>query len=184
MYVYINAHACISVLRSLNFPSCVCVCVCVCVCNMLTYMHTRMISFLFIMLCKFVNIIYIISHDVRKYGVGKGRRSRQKIYIYIYISEISDSGYQTKKKKKKKKILDSGYHEIAMTVPELPRKTLLTDCRNEMDLQFEVRRTPGLILGAYLSFKDEVIRTVTLIAKDIENLELKKQKKQTKNNTD
>ena len=45
--------------------------VCVCVCNMLTYMHTRMISFLLIMLCKFVNKTYIISHDMRKNMVSE-----------------------------------------------------------------------------------------------------------------
>ena len=47
-----------------------CVSVCVGVCNIHTYIHacihTRMITFLFIMICKFVNKMYIISHDMRK----------------------------------------------------------------------------------------------------------------------
>ena len=86
MYVYINAHACISALYSLSFPSCVYmrVCGCVCVFNMLTYMHTRMISFLFIVLCKFVNIIYIISHDMPKNMVSErgGGADKKKIIDY------------------------------------------------------------------------------------------------------
>ena len=46
---------------------CMCVCVCVCVCNV----HTYMIYFLLIMLCKFVNKKYIKSHDMRKNMVSE-----------------------------------------------------------------------------------------------------------------
>ena len=86
MYVYINAHACIYayVLYIVSIPvMCVCMRVCMCVCNMLTYMHTRMISFLLIMLCKFVNKTYIISHDMRKNMVserGGGADKKKKTY--------------------------------------------------------------------------------------------------------
>ena len=83
MYVYINAHTCISALYSLNSRH---VCVyarvhaCVCVCNMRTYMHTRMISFLLITLCIFVNKTYIISYDMRTNMVSErgGRADIQK----------------------------------------------------------------------------------------------------------
>ena len=57
------------------------------VCNVLTYMHTRMISFLLITLCKFVNKTYIISHDMRK----------------NMVSERGGGADKKKKKKKKKK---------------------------------------------------------------------------------
>ena len=55
------------------------VCVYVGVTYMHAYVHTHMIYFLFIMLCKCLNKLYIKSHDMRKkYSVGKGRRSRQR----------------------------------------------------------------------------------------------------------
>ena len=56
---------------------------------MLTYMHTRMISFLLIIVCKFVNKTYIISHDMRK-------------------NMVSERGGGVDKKKKKKKNTHSG----------------------------------------------------------------------------
>ena len=56
---------------------------CVCVCNIHTYMNTYMFYFLLIMLCKFVNKMYIKSHDMRK-------------------NKVSERGGGAKKKKKKK----------------------------------------------------------------------------------
>ena len=47
-------------------------------------------------------------------------------------------------------ISDSGYHEIAMTNPEVPRPGILLECRNEMDSAFEIQRTLELASGAYL----------------------------------
>ena len=69
MYISMLMH--VSVLYIVSISRHVCVYACVGVCNILTYMHTRMISFLFIMLCKFVNKIYIISHDIRKNMVSE-----------------------------------------------------------------------------------------------------------------
>ena len=63
--------------------------VCVCVCNIHTYMHTYMFYFLLIMLCKFVNKMYIKSHDMRK----------------NIVSERGGGADKKKKKKKKKKDL-------------------------------------------------------------------------------
>ena len=66
-------HVSVLYIVSISRHVCVCMCVCVCVylCNIHTYMHTRMISFLFIMLRKFVNKIYIISHDMRNNMVSE-----------------------------------------------------------------------------------------------------------------
>ena len=110
MYVYVNAHACIGALYNLYFPSCVCVC------NIVTYMHTRMISFLFIMLCKFVNKLYIISHDMQKNmvserggGADKKKTNKQKKNTQKKqqktTNKIKTKQNQKKKKKKKKKKL-------------------------------------------------------------------------------
>ena len=62
------------------------------VCNMLTYMHTRMISFLLITLCKFVNKTYIISHDMRKNmvserGGGAEKKKKKNVFVLTDIYE-------------------------------------------------------------------------------------------------
>ena len=74
------------------------------VCNVLTYMHTRMISFLLITLCKFVNKTYIISHDMRKNmvserGGGADKKKKKKKNYYFF----ADPGGLVVQKKKKKK---------------------------------------------------------------------------------
>ena len=66
MYISMLVHVSVLYIVSISRHVCVYAYVCVCICNILTYMHTRMVSFLFIMLCKFVNKIYIISHHMRK----------------------------------------------------------------------------------------------------------------------
>ena len=74
-------------------------------------MHTRMISFLLITLCKFVNKTYIISHDMRKNmvserggGADKKKKKREK---------------KKKKKKKKKKNADSEDSDQTGRMPRL-----------------------------------------------------------------
>ena len=61
-------------------------------------------------------------------------------------------------------ISDSAYHELAMHVPEMPRKHLLVSCRNTVNETFEVKRTPGMLPGSYLSLQTELI-------KDLQNAE-------------
>ena len=41
-------------------------------------------------------------------------------------------------------ISDSAYHELAMHVPEMPRKHLLVSCRNEENTNFKIKRTPSV----------------------------------------
>ena len=55
-------------------------------------------------------------------------------------------------------ISDSAYHELAMHVPEMPRKHLLVSCRNDVNSNFEVKRTPGMLPGSYLSLQKELIK--------------------------
>ena len=99
MYISMLMH--VSVLYIVSIPvMCVCMRVCVCVCNMLTYMHTRMISFLLIMLCRFGNKTNIISHDMRKNMVSergggadkkKKKHKRKDQRLYNQISQHSAS---------------------------------------------------------------------------------------------
>ena len=64
--------------------------VCVYVCNIHTYMHTCMFYFLLIMLCKFVNKMYIKSHDMRKTVVsergGGADKKKKKITDRLWIT--------------------------------------------------------------------------------------------------
>ena len=53
-------------------------------------------------------------------------------------------------------ISNSAYHELAMHCDTMPRKCNLIECRNEINSQLEVMRTPGLLPGSYLSFKTEI----------------------------
>ena len=61
-------------------------------------------------------------------------------------------------------ISDSAYHELPMHVPERPRKHLLVSCRNNVNENFEVKRTPDMLPGSYLSLQTEFI-------KDLQNAE-------------
>ena len=64
-------------------------------------MHTRMISFLLITLCKFVNKTYILSHDMRK-------------------NMVSERGGGADKKKKKKKCLGLSMVDVCQNEKLLP----------------------------------------------------------------
>ena len=57
-------------------------------------------------------------------------------------------------------ISDRTYHELAMNVEGLPREGAIVSCRNEINSQFEVLRTPGLLPGSYLSFKKEIVNYI------------------------
>ena len=50
-------------------------------------------------------------------------------------------------------VSDEAYHELAQHVPEMPRKYNLVACRNELDSNIEMNRTPGLLLGSFLSLE-------------------------------
>ena len=63
-------------------------------------------------------------------------------------------------------ISDSAYHEIAMRMPTLPRRNHLIACRNEINQTFDVKRTPGMLPGSYLSIQTELENLVLAIEKD------------------
>jgi hypothetical protein len=43
---------------------------------------------------------------------------------------------------------------------DLPRKTLINQCRDEISKSYKFQRTAGNISGAYISFKEELIKYV------------------------
>ena len=57
-------------------------------------------------------------------------------------------------------ISDTSYHELALKFPQMPRKSHVTACREEMNAQFSVKRTPGMLPGSYLCFKDELTKDI------------------------
>ena len=57
-------------------------------------------------------------------------------------------------------ISDAAYHEISMRVPSMPRSHHVIACRNELNTQFDVSRTPGMLPGSYLSLESELSRIV------------------------
>ena len=57
-------------------------------------------------------------------------------------------------------ISDAAYHEISMRVPSMPRSHHVMACRNELNSQFDVSRTPGMLPGSYLSLESELSRIV------------------------
>ena len=79
MYISVLMHISVLYIVSISRHVCVCMCVCVYVIYIHTYMHTYIIYFLLIMLCKFVNKMYIKSHDMRKHMVSvRGGGADQK----------------------------------------------------------------------------------------------------------
>ena len=59
-------------------------------------------------------------------------------------------------------ISDSAYHELAMHVPTMTRANHLIACRNVINETFDVKRTPGLLLGSYLSIRNELEKKNTV----------------------
>lgn len=57
-------------------------------------------------------------------------------------------------------ISDNAYHERSMYIPEMPRKHLLLSCRNETSNQYDIKRTPGMLPGAYLSLSANLLVTL------------------------
>ncbi len=57
---------------------------------------------------------------------------------------------------------DNIYHELHMLYDDLPTKTLLGQARDDLSQIFEIRRLPGGIDGAYISFKTEISRTLNV----------------------
>ncbi|MCG7867336.1 MAG: hypothetical protein JAY74_13350 [Candidatus Thiodiazotropha taylori] len=58
-------------------------------------------------------------------------------------------------------ISDSAYHELSMQIPSMPRKHLLVSCRNDLNSNFDIKRTPGMLPGSYLSLKVELEKDLT-----------------------
>lgn len=60
----------------------------------------------------------------------------------------------------KSMVSDAAYHELSMQIPSMPRSHHVKACRNEINAQFEVHRTPGMIPGSYLSLKSELSKII------------------------
>ena len=51
---------------------------------------------------------------------------------------------------------DAAYHELSMTVNDVPRSYLIKQCRSDLNKIFHIARTPGKHAGAQISFKEEL----------------------------
>lgn len=50
---------------------------------------------------------------------------------------------------------DASYHELAISSSDLPKKYLISQCRNDINNIFHIQRTPGNISEAYVNLKDD-----------------------------
>ena len=57
-------------------------------------------------------------------------------------------------------ISDNAYNELSIFEKDLPRKTLINQCRDVISKSYKFQRTAGNIPGAYISFKEELIKYV------------------------
>ena len=57
-------------------------------------------------------------------------------------------------------ISDNAYNELSIFEKDLPRKTLINQCRDVISKSYKFQRTAGNIPGAYVSFKEELIKYI------------------------
>ena len=57
-------------------------------------------------------------------------------------------------------ISDAAYHELAMQTNDLPSKTRVVSCRQEINSQYDIIRTPGMLPGSFLSLKDQLVKYI------------------------
>ena len=55
---------------------------------------------------------------------------------------------------------DPAYHALSVQGDGLPKSHLIKQCRNEINGLFAITRNPGELVGAQLSFKDELTRQI------------------------
>ena len=55
-------------------------------------------------------------------------------------------------------ISETGYHELTMHCPDMPRKYLICQCKDDLNKIFHIERTPGGLPGAFISLKDDLIQ--------------------------
>ena len=57
-------------------------------------------------------------------------------------------------------ISDNAYNELSIFEKDLPRKTLINQCRDEISKSYKFQRTAGNISDTYISFKEELMKYV------------------------
>ena len=57
-------------------------------------------------------------------------------------------------------ISDSAYHELSMQSKDLPSKNHIVACRQEVNSQFDIKRTPGMLPGSFLSLKGQLVKYI------------------------
>ena len=57
-------------------------------------------------------------------------------------------------------ISDTAYHELSMQSKDLPSKNQIVACRQEVNSQFDIKRTPGMLPGSFLSLKDQLAKYI------------------------
>ena len=67
-------------------------------------------------------------------------------------------------------ISDRDYHELAANFPNMHRKTQLAACRQELNSEFEIHRTLGMLPGSFFSLTEELQKDITRIQKEKQNL--------------
>ena len=55
---------------------------------------------------------------------------------------------------------DAAYHALSVQEDGLPKSYLIKQCRKEINSLFAITKTPGELIGAQLSFKDELTRQI------------------------
>jgi hypothetical protein len=55
---------------------------------------------------------------------------------------------------------DAAYHALSVIECGLPRSYMIKQCRNDINKQFVIRRTQGDLIGAQMSFKEELRRKI------------------------
>jgi hypothetical protein len=72
---------------------------------------------------------------------------RQKIFDLLFILE-------------KCNVSESAYRELTVLCDGLPRKYLVSQCREDINSLYIFERIPGNITGAYVSLESEIIRYI------------------------
>ncbi|KAL5020500.1 hypothetical protein ScPMuIL_003392 [Solemya velum] len=58
------------------------------------------------------------------------------------------------------KVSTAAYRELSLISTEMPRLYAVGQCREDMNSEFRIHRTPGNTPGAYLSFRQELVRSI------------------------
>ena len=86
------------------------------------------------------------SHKISKYE-ALPENQRTKVKEILHIMDKFCVG-------------DAAYHALTVLEHDLPRSYMIKQCRNDINGLFVIRRTPGELIGAQMSFKDELQRKI------------------------